>query len=231
MEYKFEKPIIGTIGTEKYECTIEWRNGKFIADEAIPLGGKDVGPDPFTILLSSVASCTLITMRMYIDRKGWDIPRIAVNVNMYKKTTDEKSNTIIDCNIIFLCVVKEEQKLRLQDIVKHCPISKTFENGIKMRTFLFRDEEIRRKVKYSNDEITVVWKPEFCQYSTICNTQLPEVFNPKIKKWINAKGATSERIIEQVKKCPTGALTFFYNDKNKNNSDKKKLVDNKMEVV
>ena len=135
MEYKFDKPIIGTIGTEKYECTIEWRNGKFISDEAIPFGGKDLGPDPFTILLSSVASCTLITMRMYIDRKGWDIPRIAVNVNMYKKTTDEKSNTIIDCNIIFLCVVKEEQKLRLQEIVKHCPISKTFENGASVRPF------------------------------------------------------------------------------------------------
>ena len=216
MEYKFEKPVNGIIGTEKYQCTIEWHNGKFISDEIVPSGGKDTGPDPFSLLLSSVVSCALITMRMYIDRKGWDIPQIAVNANMYNETKGEKTTTIIDREIKFLSFVKEEQKLRLQEIVKHCPVTKTLSNGIKLRTFLFRDEHIRRKVNYANDEITVVWKPEFCQYSSICNTQLPEVFNPKIKKWINPKGASSERIIEQVKKCPTGALSFFYNDKSKN---------------
>jgi putative redox protein len=71
-----------------------------------------------------------------------------------------------------------------------------------------------KKIKYPNDEITVVWQPELCQHSTICFTQLPEVFDPRIKKWINPNGASSEKIIEQVRRCPSGALTFFRNDKN-----------------
>jgi len=214
MQYKFEKPLLGTIGVEKYQCTIEWRHGKFIADEPPASGGKDAGPDPHTLLLSSIVSCTLITLRMYIDRKGWDISNIAVTANWYSEKKDEKVITIIDRDILFLSPVDEEKKLRLQEIASQCPISKILENETRVRTFVFRDGETERKIKYTNGEITVVWKPEFCQHSTRCFTQLPEVFNPKVRKWIDANGAPSERIIEQVKKCPSGALTFFLNNNN-----------------
>ena len=213
MQYKFEKPVHGTISREKYQCTIEWRNGKFIADEPVTSGGKDTGPDPFTLLLSSLASCTLITMRMYIDRKGWDIPEIAVNSNLYQETKDGKTTTIIDRDIIFLSPTKEEQKTRLLEIANHCPISKILEGDIKVRTFIFKDNETEKKINYSNEEITVVWKPEFCQHSARCWSQLPEVFDYKKKHWIDPNGAASEKIIEQVKKCPSGALSFYYNEK------------------
>lgn len=211
MQYKFDKPVHGTIGNEKYQCTIEWRNGKFITDEPVSSGGKDTGPDPHTLFLSSVASCALVTMRMYIDRKGWDIPEIAVNANMYQETKDEKTTTIIDRDIIFISPVKEEQKNRLIEIVKHCPISKILENDIKVRTFLFKDSETKKIIKYPNNEITVLWKPEFCQHSGRCWSQLPEVFDYKKKKWIDPNGATSEKIIEQVNKCPSGALRYYIN--------------------
>lgn len=68
------------------------------------------------------------------------------------------------------------------------------------------------KIKYSNTEITVVWQPELCRHSTLCFTQLPRVFRPRIRKWIDPYGAPTERIIEQVNRCPSGALTFFYNN-------------------
>ena len=151
MEYKFEKPVHGIIGSEKYQCTIEWRNGKFITDEPVTSGGKDSGPDPYTLLLSSLASCTLTVMRIFIDRRGWDIPQIAVNVNYYQETKDEKTTTIIDRDIIFLSPVDEEQKLRLQEIAKHCPVSQILENDIKVRTFLFRDGETEKRIDYANN--------------------------------------------------------------------------------
>ena len=72
-----------------------------------------------------------------------------------------------------------------------------------------------KKINYANDDITVVWQPELCQHATFCFRQLPEVFNPAVRKWVNPNGASNERIIEQVKKCPSGALSFFYNEKNK----------------
>jgi len=66
--------------------------------------------------------------------------------------------------------------------------------------------------KYSNEEITVVWKPSLCQHSSICWKGLITVFNPNEKPWINMNKASSERIMEQVKKCPSGALSYFMNE-------------------
>lgn len=216
MKYKMDNPVQGAIGVEKYQCTIEWRNGKFISDEPEDKGGKDEGPDPFTLLLSSLASCTLITLRMYIDRKGWNIPGIAVSTNLYQEIKDEKLLTIIDRDILFTSPVEEDQKLRLQQIAASCPISKILENDVKVRTYVFRDGDTKQ-IKYANEEITVVWKPEFCQHSTRCWTQMPLVFNPRIKKWINPDGAPAARIEQQVKLCPSGALQFYYNN---NKTDK-----------
>ncbi len=64
---------------------------------------------------------------------------------------------------------------------------------------------------YTNDEITVVWKPNVCVHSTMCWKGLIEVFNPKARPWINMDGANSGRIMERVRKCPSGALTLCHN--------------------
>ena len=212
MKYKLEKPVQGSIEKKKYQCTIEWRNGKFIADEPPSIGGEDSGPDPYTLVLSSLASCKLITLRMYIDRKGWEIDKIAISVNLYQETKGELTTTIIDCDILFLSPVSEEQKMRLLEIAKNCPVSKILQGDLKVRVFAFRDGETKT-IKYANEEITVLWKPEFCQHSTRCWTQLPQVFKPSMRKWIDPNGASAERIQEQVAKCPSGALVFMYNNK------------------
>jgi uncharacterized Fe-S cluster protein YjdI len=64
---------------------------------------------------------------------------------------------------------------------------------------------------YTNDEVTVVWKPKVCIHSTLCWKGLIEVFNPKERPWIKMNGVITERIIEQVKICPSGALSYFLN--------------------
>jgi uncharacterized Fe-S cluster protein YjdI len=68
-------------------------------------------------------------------------------------------------------------------------------------------------LKYTNGEVTVVWKPNTCMHSAVCWKGLIEVFNPKEKPWIKMDGATTEIIIEQVKKCPSGALSYYMNNK------------------
>lgn len=68
--------------------------------------------------------------------------------------------------------------------------------------------------RYTNDEITVVWKPEICIHSTLCWKGLVRVFNPKEHPWVNINGAETEKIVEQINKCPSGALSYFYNSEN-----------------
>lgn len=65
--------------------------------------------------------------------------------------------------------------------------------------------------KYTNGEVTIVWKPEACIHSTNCFRGLGDVFDPKKKPWVNPQGADTQRIINQIKKCPSGALSYFMN--------------------
>ncbi len=67
---------------------------------------------------------------------------------------------------------------------------------------------------YTNDEITIVWKPAVCIHSKVCWTQLIEVFNPRARPWVNMAGADTARIAEQVDRCPSKALSYFRNEEN-----------------
>lgn len=62
--------------------------------------------------------------------------------------------------------------------------------------------------KYSNKEITVIWKPDVCIHSTNCWKASLKIFNPKRKPWIDMNAGTSEEIIKIVDNCPSGALTY-----------------------
>ena len=65
------------------------------------------------------------------------------------------------------------------------------------------------KVKeYSNGELTIVWKPGLCQHAAFCGGELPSVFRPRERPWIDPMGATTEQIIKQVERCPSGAMTY-----------------------
>ena len=133
MNFKLETPLKGKIGKEKYKVIIQWRNGEMIADEPVSLGGKDLGPDPATLLLSSLAACTLSTLRMYIDRKEWDIPELSVELNYFQEQSDILVTTI-DRKIHFGTSISEEQKERLLFIASKCPISKVLENKVILPT-------------------------------------------------------------------------------------------------
>lgn len=209
MKYKLEKPLHGEIGTVKYHCEIQWRNGSIISDEPVTNGGKDEGPDPYTLLLASLVSCTLITLRMYIDRKEWDLPSITVEANMYQYPKDGKMVTVLDRDIKFNCPVTAEQRTRLTEIAEACPISKIIQGEVQVRTFTYDDSETGKEIKYPNEEVTVVWKPELCRHSGRCVTQLPNVFDVHKHPWVSMQGATSAEITAQVNKCPTGALTML----------------------
>ena len=68
--------------------------------------------------------------------------------------------------------------------------------------------------KYNNGEITVIWQPGICIHSAICFKGLAEVFDPRRRPWIDMSQAETSKIIEQVKKCPSGALSIATNDTN-----------------
>jgi uncharacterized Fe-S cluster protein YjdI len=65
--------------------------------------------------------------------------------------------------------------------------------------------------EYTNGEVTILWRPNVCRHSGNCFNGLPLVFDPDERPWINVNGASTQQIIEQVKKCPSGALSTVMN--------------------
>jgi len=60
---------------------------------------------------------------------------------------------------------------------------------------------------YDNGEITIIWQPSLCIHSAKCFVGLPSVFNPRKRPWVSMEGTETAQIIEQVQKCPSGALS------------------------
>lgn len=66
--------------------------------------------------------------------------------------------------------------------------------------------------KYSNGEVTVVWQPSKCIHSAICFRGLPHVFDPRKRPWVAMENGQTDEVINQVKACPSRALSYFMND-------------------
>jgi len=69
----------------------------------------------------------------------------------------------------------------------------------------FEKDNIKR---YSNEEITVYWRPGLCIHSANCLTGSPLVFNMNRRPWISLKGATTEELIKTIDTCPSRALVY-----------------------
>jgi putative redox protein len=74
--------VKASLGKEKYYTEVVAGENILITDEPVDKGGQNKGFNPFEILATSLASCTAATLRMYIDRKEWDVEKINVEVEL-----------------------------------------------------------------------------------------------------------------------------------------------------
>ena len=120
---------------------VEVTNGRhaWSADEPIDVGGTDVGPTPYEMLLGSVASCTAITLSMYAQRKGLDLHSVSVQYHYEKvhaddcMACDDEATGFIDTvrsQIFIEGDFTDSQRKRLAEIATRCPVHKTLERGI-----------------------------------------------------------------------------------------------------
>jgi putative redox protein len=125
--------VKASLGKEKYYTEVVAGENTLITDEPTDKGGGNKGFNPFEILATSLASCTAATLRMYIDRKEWNIDIINVEVELDNFPLTKRA--IFKRDITFEGMVPDEEQLkRLRAIADACPIHKILTNDIEILT-------------------------------------------------------------------------------------------------
>ncbi|MGM5470258.1 OsmC family protein [Flavobacteriaceae bacterium LMO-SS05] len=127
--------ITSRITNELYKVEIKSPSGNIvIADEPTEVGGKDLGFSPNELLASALAACTSATLRMYADRKGWELKEVKLEINLERDSKENK--TVISRKIELLGNLDETQRERLLKIANSCPVHKMLSNPIEINSHL-----------------------------------------------------------------------------------------------
>jgi putative redox protein len=122
----------GDILRDRYKADIQAGHHRITADEGPKLGGADAGPSPYELLLSGLAACTLITLRMYADRKEWPVDSIHVELRYAR----EGEAARIDRSILVSGAIGEAERARLAEIAEKTPVTLTLKSGVSIETQL-----------------------------------------------------------------------------------------------
>ncbi|RKS97310.1 OsmC family protein [Chryseobacterium defluvii] len=125
--------VKASLGKTKYYTEVIAGENQLVTDEPVDKGGQNKGFNPFEILATSLASCTAATLRMYIDRKEWDVEKINVEVDLENFPITKLA--VFKRDISFEGTnLDEEQLKRLHTIADACPVHKILTNDIEILT-------------------------------------------------------------------------------------------------
>jgi putative redox protein len=124
------RTVVATIGRDKYSTSLHNGVHTVFSDEPQEMGGKDSAPTPGDYLRMSLASCTAITLRMYADRKGFNLNEIKVEV----RSEQTEGKTIFYRQVYLSGDIDKEQRSRMLAIANACPVHKAMTNPISVKT-------------------------------------------------------------------------------------------------
>ena len=121
-----------SIGTVDYVTAIATgHNHQLTADEGPELGGKDAGPAPYDLLSSALGACTVITLRMYAQRKQWPVTSVQADIHFKREDKVESIDRVLRIE-----GADSEQKKRMAEIAERTPVTLTLKRSLEIRTTL-----------------------------------------------------------------------------------------------
>lgn len=139
-----DKKVVVQTANNNLKTNIFVGRHHIVADEPKSVGGTDLGPNPYDYLLASLGSCTTMTLKMYANRKGWNLDSAKVILNhqkIYAKDCEECETEIgkidyIEREIELLGDLDKDQRNRLLEIADRCPVHRTLHSEIVVKTKL-----------------------------------------------------------------------------------------------
>jgi putative redox protein len=118
-------------GAGRFQTRIDTRGGAILADEPVEVGGSGTGPTPYELLSAALGACTVMTMRLYAERKGRALPRIRVDV---AHSRDGEGKDLFTRRIDFAGPLDPEWQEKLVEIANKCPVHRTLMHGFSIET-------------------------------------------------------------------------------------------------
>ena len=132
--------ITARIERTPYETHLTTGTQVIVADEPTDVGGGDKGMKPSDLLAGSLAACTVMTLRMYADRKNWPLDSAVVHVDYTNDPTTKRS--LFSIQLILNGDLSQEQRARLLEIADRCPIHRALQNPVDFDTVLVDDARL-----------------------------------------------------------------------------------------
>jgi putative redox protein len=129
------------IGKDHYLTHLDAGRHSYLGDEPEDKGGLDQGPAPSQFVLSGLAACTVVTLRMYADRKGWPMEGAEIELWLHSERTDDGWLSLIHARLSLQGPLSVEQRARLLEIAKKCPVHRMLTNEIRIQTTLSEADE------------------------------------------------------------------------------------------
>lgn len=124
-----------TLGTEDYRTRVSSRTHAFYVDEPGALNGGDTAQDPYETLLGALGACKAITLRMYAQRKGWDLREVRLDL-AHSRPDGRGQPERVDVSISLEGDLDEDQRRRLKVIANACPVQKTITGELSVHSVL-----------------------------------------------------------------------------------------------
>lgn len=129
-------------GAGKFQVRVTTAGGAFIADEPVAAGGLGSGATPYDLLAAALGACTVMTLRLYADRKGWRLKSSFVRVLHHSEGLNAPDRFAREIRLEG--ELSDDQRHRLLEIANHCPVHKTLERGSEVVTVLVSERPSER---------------------------------------------------------------------------------------